>query len=97
MAFSRYATIPGPTPGTKSISSISSIVRRGVSNGSIDTETIILEENRRLDQIAGSIYGDSSYWWVLAAASGIGWGLQLPAGTLIVIPKDLGAVLSLVL
>lgn len=37
----------------------------------------------RLDSLAGAIYGDAKYWWVLAAASGIGWGLQIPPGTLV--------------
>ena len=37
----------------------------------------------RLDTLAGTIYGDARYWWVLAAASDIGWCLQIPPGTLI--------------
>jgi len=79
------------------MSTINSLVRSGVRNGTIETESIILEEDRRLDQLAGQIYGDSSYWWVIAAASGIGWGLQVPAGTIINIPKDLNTILSLAL
>ena len=94
MALSRYASLRGPIPNTTTMSVINARVRRGVITGAIATETIVLEENRRLDQIAGSIYGNSSYWWVIAAASGIGWGLQLPEGTIVVIPTDLGAVLS---
>lgn len=97
MSFSRYTTLFGPERGTKTMSEINSIIRANVITGNIDSEVIILEENRRLDQIAGQVYGNSSYWWVIAAASGIGWGLQLPEGTLITIPKDLASVLSLVL
>lgn len=37
----------------------------------------------RLDTLAGSIYGDAKYWWVLATSSNIGWGLQIPSGTII--------------
>ena len=97
MAFSRYTALPGPVRNTKTMSTINALIRNGIISGAIDSETLILEEDRRLDQIAGSVYGDSSYWWVLAAASGIGWGLQLPAGTIIVVPKNLSAVLSLIL
>ena len=32
-------------------------------------------------------YKDSRFWWVLAAASDIGWGLQVPPGTIINIPN----------
>ena len=53
-----------------------------------------MQEGERLDTIAGKIYGDSNYWWVIAAASGIGWPLQVPPGTLLRIPEDLGAVLG---
>lgn len=37
----------------------------------------------RLDTLAGSIYGNAKYWWILAAASDIGWGLQAPPGTVL--------------
>lgn len=47
------------------------------------TSQLILTGADRLDTLAGSIYGDARYWWVLAAASNIGWGLQAPPGTII--------------
>ena len=96
MSFSRYTNSLGSEPNTKTMSTVSSRIRKAVSSGKINSQTIILEENRRLDQIAGKVYGDASYWWVLAAASGIGWGLQLPEGTIIVVP-DLGQVLNILL
>jgi hypothetical protein len=40
-------------------------------------------------------YGDSRYWWVLAASSDIGWGLQIPPGTVIRIP-DLTQVSNII-
>jgi hypothetical protein len=49
-----------------------------------------------LDIIAGEYYGDGSLWWVIAGASGIGWGLQVPAGIYLRIPTDIGAVVALV-
>ena len=66
-----------------------------VKDDLVGYETITLQEGQRLDQIAGGIYGSSDYWWVIAAASGIGWGLQVPPGTIINIPNSLEEVLSL--
>jgi hypothetical protein len=70
-------------------------IRSAIKTGKLQTSTIILRGAERLDTLAGSIYGDASYWWVLAAASDIGWGLQVPPGTIINI-VDLSAVASLV-
>ena len=41
------------------------------------------------------IYGSGNMWWVIAAASGIGWGTQVPPGTLLRIPTDLSMILVL--
>jgi len=62
-------------------------IRNNITNGNIRKKTYLCEENVRLDILAGEEYGDGKLWWVLAAASGIGWGLQIPPGTFIVIPK----------
>ena len=70
-------------------------VRAAVRAGSIPVKEILLAGADRLDTLAGAIYGDSRYWWILAATSDIGWGLQLPTGTIIKI-ADLGDVLRLV-
>ena len=96
MAMSRYLNVIGPSKGTKSMSLINAAIRKGVQQGVISTQEIILEENRRLDQLSGQYYGIGSYWWVIAAASGIGWGLQVPAGTIISVPTDINQILSLV-
>ena len=69
-------------------------IRRGVETRAIPYTTYILKEGERLDQIAGAIYGDSGMWWAIAAASGIGWGLQVPPGTLLKIPEA-GPVVAL--
>lgn len=59
-------------------------LRRGIKNGSIPiVRSIIATGGDRLDSLAGSIYDDAKYWWVLAASSGIGWGLQIPPGTIV--------------
>lgn len=67
-----------------------------VSSGNLRVTTLILEEGQRLDHFAGEVYGDSSLWWVIAAASGIGWGLQVPPGTIVRIPYDLGQVYQVI-
>ena len=70
-------------------------VKDAVRSGRISSRRIVLQGFGRLDGLAGIYYGDGRYWWIIAAASDIGWGLQLPAGTNIVIP-NLGEVLELV-
>ncbi len=63
-------------------------IRNNVENGNIRiVETFALQESERLDIIAGQKYDDSRLWWIIAAASNIGWALQVPAGTLIKIPR----------
>lgn len=66
-----------------------SVIRDNIKNGNIKTKIYILKERERLDIIAGKYYGDGRLWWVIAAASNIGWSLQVPPGTRIVIPEDL--------
>jgi hypothetical protein len=61
-------------------------IRDNIRNGNIAFEKIILQESNRLDILAGLYYGDGSLWWLIAAASDIGWGLQVPIGTIIKIP-----------
>lgn len=87
MAFSRYSRTPilklGEQYGT---STAQTKIREAIKNGTIKTREIVVRGAERLDTIAGSTYGDARYWWVLAAASDIGWGLQIPPGTIIRIP-----------
>ena len=58
--------------------------------------TITLKEGQRLDILAGQRYGDASLWWIIAAASGIGWGLQVPPGTIVRVPKNLSDILAII-
>ena len=61
-------------------------IRLAVSSGVLQCRETTLTESQRLDVLAGIEYGDSNYWWAIAAASNIGWGLQVPPGTRILIP-----------
>jgi len=70
------------------------IVRALVKNKSIGYHVVALQESERLDIVAQRHYGDSSLWWVIAAASGIGWGLQVPAGTHLIIPKEVSRIIT---
>lgn len=72
------------------------VIRKAVESGTIRTKEIILLESERLDILAGKEYGDGSLWWIIAASSNIGWGLQVPAGTRILIPtlKDIAEIVG---
>tara|TARA_A100001011_G_scaffold262256_1_gene270761 strand:+ start:5119 stop:5412 length:294 start_codon:yes stop_codon:yes gene_type:complete len=73
----------------------STIIFNAVENGNLSYTVIETREKQRLDHLSGSVYGDSSYWWIIAAASGIGWGLQIPPGTIIRIPVNLKEVFNI--
>tara|TARA_Y100001973_G_C5192520_1_gene331942 strand:- start:1739 stop:2008 length:270 start_codon:yes stop_codon:yes gene_type:complete len=77
-------------------SGASTRIRSAIISGALSYTTIQLSESQRLDTIAGQVYGRSSLWWIIAAASGIGWGLQVPAGTILSIPSSPGAALRMV-
>lgn len=74
----------------------SKILRDAATSGLISVRKDYLREGERLDVIAGAEYGDSRLWWVIAGASGIGWNLQVPPGTYLLVPTDLVQVAALV-
>jgi nucleoid-associated protein YgaU len=78
-------------------SKASTRIYRGVQSGAIQVSHRVLEEGERLDQIAGVVYGDGGLWWLIAAASGIGWAIQVPPGTLLKIPVNPSEAFSLLL
>lgn len=71
-------------------------IKKAVDAGLIDVTVRILQESERLDILAGQYYGDSKEWWIIAAASGIGWSPQVPPGTRIVIPTNRAQIAELV-
>ena len=71
-------------------------INRAVANGILSYYTHTLVAGERLDQLAHKYYNDASYWWVIAAASRIGWSMQVPPGTLIIIPKNLTSALGVI-
>jgi hypothetical protein len=96
MSFSRYSRTPvlnfGAQYGT---CRAREAIQKAIAAGTLLTKPLVLRGAERLDTMAGVIYGDAQYWWVLAAASNIGWGLQCPPGTLLQVPS-LADVASLI-
>ncbi len=70
-------------------------IYRAVNNEIIAYETIFLKQGQRLDHLAHAYYQDSGLWWVIAAASGIGWALQVPPGTTLKIPSEINEVFNI--
>lgn len=68
-------------------SKIISVIREKIASGDIRFREDFVREAERLDTIAGAEYGDAKLYWVIAAASNIGWCLQVPPGTVIKIPN----------
>ena len=97
MAISRYDRDP-LIFGGRSFGSAQAVViiRDAVRRGQISLKEKVMSESERLDVIAGQQYQDASLWWVIAAASNIGWGLQVPAGTKISIPTNISEVLEII-
>jgi len=98
MATSRYSFINKLSISNKIIyatTNHSFRINKAINSGFLSFNTYILKEGERIDQIAFKFYGDSQYWWIIAAASGIGWGLQIPPGTILRVPESLNAALGI--
>jgi len=96
MALSRYQN-DGITSGGSTAQSARAVmrIRDAMRTGSITFTKIVLKEGERLDRIAGQVYGDGRLWWVIAAASNIGWWMQVPPGTIVRVPTDLSQISGL--
>lgn len=73
-------------------SNINHKIYQAVQNKNISYTRYVTKSGDRLDHIAGKVYGDALDWWVIAAASGIGWWLQIPEGIVLNIPSDLDEI-----
>ena len=88
MPIGRYARAPLINLGTQyGTSAAISAIRANIANGNIRFDEVQLQEGKRLDILAGEFYGDGRLFWILAASSHIGWSLQVPPGTRIVVPN----------
>ena len=67
-------------------------IRTLIREGRLRFDVKVIAQGERLDQVAANAYGDGKLWWIIAAASEVGWGMQLPPGTYIRIPKDLSVI-----
>lgn len=94
---SRYNNTPKIASGRQfGTSTYNAAIRRAVQEGRLSVREHVLKEGERLDTLAGREYRNARLWWVIAAASGIGWGLQVPPGTLLLIPTQLSQLSGLV-
>ena len=80
----------------KSSSQACKTIRNMVDSGQLSVSEYMLSHGQRLDLVSANFYGSAHYWWVIAAASGIGWQCQVPPGTLLKIPTSLQKVLEAV-
>jgi len=95
MGVSRYAFTSRLDANTIASTDISSKIYLACERGIIPCSSLVTKAGQRLDHLAASSFGDNKLWWIIAAASGIGWPLQVPPGTLIRIPQDLNIVFTL--
>lgn len=60
--------------------SIANRLYHAIENGTIMVQhETDAEPGKRLDHYAEQYYGDGKNWWIIAAASGIGWWFNLAA------------------
>ena len=96
MGFSRYARTTIIKLGSQfSTSRTIPLLYKATKNGTVAYTVHIVKQGERLDSLAGRFYNDAKLWWVIAAASGVGWNLQVPPGIKLKIP-NLSQVATLV-
>ena len=91
---SRYPLSSRKAGGYFGTSNAKRVVNQLIKNGTVSVRIEALQDSERLDIVAQRVYGNASLWWVIAAASNIGWGLQVPAGVRLVIPTDVNPIID---
>jgi hypothetical protein len=95
MSTGRYFFQPTIDGTYLSTPDLSTRIYAAVDAGIIPASVSQLESNTRLDVIAFEAYGDATLWWIIAAASGIGWSMQLSPGTYIRVPTNIDTIYEL--
>lgn len=96
MATSRYTFIQRLGGERIATTDLTTKIYKACQSDLISFSTYELKSGERLDHIAGRAYKDGSLWWIISAASGIGWALQCPPGTILRIPSDLTQIYDLI-
>lgn len=88
MTINRYARTPIFGVNARyGISFAIPTIRTNIEQGNIRYTEYVSKEKDRLDILAGKVYGDSRLWWIIAAASNIGFASQVPPGIALKIPN----------
>ncbi len=69
-------------------SELCSQIYQGCENGEIPFVELEFKNGDRLDHLAAQYYGNGLDWWLIAAASGISWWLQVNEETRIKVPDQ---------
>ena len=70
-------------------------LRAAFQNGNLSTRVLVTGAMTRLDHVAFKYIGDATMWWAIAALSNIGWGLQIPPNTRLVVPTNIEEITGL--
>jgi hypothetical protein len=95
MPTSRYTYVQRINGERVATTDITSRIYFACNDRLIDFNEYPLKERQRLDHIAAQAYGDGTLWWIVASASGVGWSLQCPAGTILRVPLNLNQIYDL--
>lgn len=94
MAITRYSNIAmidfdffGTTGGYVDI-------KNALDSGAIEVDEYVVRPGDRLDTLAYNFFGDGKYWWIIAIANDIGWGLQIASGRTLRIPKSVTQIID---
>jgi len=92
MPTSRYYFQPKIGNKLYATSDLYTRIYRAAESGVLMTNVQQVSSSKRLDVLAYEAYGDATLWWIIAAASGIGWSMQLSPGTYVRVPSDLNMI-----